>query len=460
VLVYWAYVQLRIPLPESSFSRYAKVALLHAACVLTILVNPFAYRAAVTARIAELVPDAAFAAEYRYHADRNFWLCGVDPEEGAAQRPRIDATLQSWGLAPLALDFELGWYSCDGLAPATIIRPPLSTLRDRMESVRAAKALRDRDPGYPSFLSLLPGFVLLSVLVGAALVPALIPASVWKRRLVPERAALPKLLDLPIPRWARRLDRHLVEERPLLWSLRLHTFAYRLLVYGLPALAVGLIVYEALDAGPGIADGAILVAWLAYPAALLAWWVGQWRLELREPRLRGNRTALFAYYLFAAVLAAPLGAVAALAGSTGALVFVLSALLGGGFAAGSVYVAKYIGGAAAAAIGGGAFAFTLYNSVLGSGAIPIVLWLIVAGFAIAHARSAAAPTRFRAIIAALHITLLPAAWGIVVLLVADNLDDHWFYLLPLVPVALLLLVYAATPAMHTFIRLRYQPQAA
>jgi hypothetical protein len=473
VLAYWAYVQYRTPLPECRASRYVALTLLHAACVLTVLASPLAYQAAILPRIADVVPDRAFADEYAYHAGHSFWLCGVDRAEAPLHSSRIDASLTAWGLPGLPADFELGWYSCDGLEPATMVRPPLSMLRDRMESVRAAKAQRDGESGaYPSRPSLLAGFALISLLLGAALLPALVPASVWRRRFqLSGRAALPQRLVLPRPAWLRRLDRRLVENRPLLWSLRLHTFAYELILGGGLTVLAATALARAFDVGemdPFFVEGLLLIAAVA---AFLAWVLVQRGIALHEPRLRGNRTALAAYLGFVLALSLLLAGVVALLGDGAtSLEFLLLALVAGNYAAVWVYAAKYVGTGMAGLLLLGSAAI-LYPALDVPWTHPLA-WLPVAAWAVATAlvwrhRGGWPLTRTAALVAGAQLLLLPPvtfmAWFTLLRLVDSLMGDGlglWLIMVPAVPLVALAHVFAATPAMRTLIRHRYTPRAA
>jgi hypothetical protein len=472
VLAYWVYVQFRIPLPESGARRYVALTLLHAVCAFTILINGFAYQSAIVPRIAAVVPDDAFAQEYAYHATHRFWLCGVDREAAPVHRSRIDASLQAWGLPNLqAADVEPGWYPCDGFDPATMVRPPLSMLRDRMASVHAAKALRRGEgSAYTSFASVAPGFALLSLLFGAALLPAFVPASAWKRRFVRTDGASQRFrLQLPPhPSWLRRLDRSLVASHPLVWSLQLHTFGFALLVYAaLPLIA--LVVFVSGFLRPDLADvlriGAIV--W-APPAGFLLWVLVERRIELHEPRLRGNRTALAAYYLFVMAVAA-LAALVALTNETSqALLLLFVMMLSGNYAAAWVYVAKYLftGVAGLILLGSlGTLGAAGFLSATPVGVwVPISLWIVATGLVTLHELRHAGPTRSIAVVAGAQILLMPAAALVGWFVMFDVLDPKTSRELPImlaaIPLFLLIQVFLAKPAMHTLIRYRYWPHSA
>jgi hypothetical protein len=224
-LVYWAYVQYRIPLHERRARTYSALGLIYTACIFIVLINPLAFLVPAVRRIAEVVPDAEFAEELAFHEAHHFWQCGETEASIDANRPRLLAALIAWNVGHEIGPYDIGTLDCGVDVAAS--RGVIDNLTARLDAVKAAKEFRAGWNGpLAIYLRRIPLLALVSALAGSALLIALVPAAAWRRRLLPESVPLPLRVRMPRPGWLHRLDRVLLSKHPLLWSLRLHTFGF------------------------------------------------------------------------------------------------------------------------------------------------------------------------------------------------------------------------------------------
>ncbi len=370
VLLLWGYLQYRSPLHELSLRRYGLLTALYAACIFSVLVNPVFFVVPLVNRMADVVTDGQFRADFAFHEANGFWVCSPNLTEPFAERREEIVT----ALARYGVESEFGYsseslgrdgYFCgdDERVPMPSLMTsgdnpqPIWSLRETLESIREARAFANDGAGaYAHHVHHLPRYVFLSLALGALLTLLVSQENVWRRTFDPygNRFSLPRLVP-PLPRFMQRLDDHLVANRPLLWSTRAHTFAYFTATFGIVLIVallglVGAFVEDPSELVQAMMDNvgqvAGLVLLLAVGGILSgAWAVYQRRIDLRFRSVSDNQRALLLYLLITSVL--PLMAVAVMAlafpDPSDLAAFAIFFLTGSWFATSIVYVAKHTG---------------------------------------------------------------------------------------------------------------------
>src|SRR5262249_33610476 len=104
-------------------------------------------------------------------------------------------------------------------------------LRDRLESLHAAKSRVGEGPYHEMLFGNLVQLATLSAVLAVVVIVSALPRSFWSRRFAHhlEEASLPQF-TLPQPHWLRRLDQKLVTRYPRFWATRMPTFLFDALV--------------------------------------------------------------------------------------------------------------------------------------------------------------------------------------------------------------------------------------
>lgn len=323
VLLYWCYVQYRLALEELRLRHYLLIGAMYALCFLSVLANPLSLVVPLVQRIATLVPDAAFEQEYAVHERYGFWCCHpeITPEIVERNDSAIIAGLRKYGFEGGRDLFEASSYcksredrTC--LAFRTVsgeIAPLL--FRERLQSIHAAKRFDDATGLYfERYVRPWPSLVLVSSMLGAALVLAVYPASARRRRYGRERdrPLLPQL-RLPQPSRLQRLDLYLRTHRPLVWSVRIHSFLFNALAYGSLAILAFVLAWWSFFGEFGLVKlldhidnpvyifGSLLSLGGVLPAV---WAVQQNRIPFEFSARADNQLAMLLYFLAALPLPA------------------------------------------------------------------------------------------------------------------------------------------------------------
>lgn len=330
-LLYWCYVQYRLALEELRLRHYLLIGAMYALCFLSVLANPLSLVVPLVQRIATLVPDAAFEREYAVHERYGFWCCHpeITPEIVEQNHIAIIEGLRKYGLERWDTLFDASYDSpsyggpycpsgqegtCLSFRTVTGEIAPL-LFRDRLQSIHAAKRFDDATGLYfERYVRPWPSLVLVSGMLGAALVLAVYPASARRRRYGRGRDRPLPQLRLPQPTHLQRLDLYLRTHHPLVWSVRIHSFLFNALAYGSLALLAFVLAWWSffgeldLDKllsqyNPLYAVGSLLSLGAVLPAV---WAVQQNRIPFEFSARADNQLAMLLYFLAALPLPAML----------------------------------------------------------------------------------------------------------------------------------------------------------
>jgi hypothetical protein len=448
-LAYWAYGQYRLALEELPARHYVMMGAIYAGCVFCVMTTPLAFVVPVVHRIAALVPDREFEAEYALHEPYGFWCCDPDITEEALRLHAADLNrvLTRYGFQPAprfhSWDYDIAdERQCDTNSPCLGLKTARGTyaprlLGDRLLSIQAAKQFDRREGVY--FVRHgrpLRRHGLLAVALGTVMLGAVMPRSMLRRRF--GREGGPRLVPafhLPRPRALDDLDRSLRVNNPLLWSARIHTFLFNAVVYGgLAILSVLLVwwwLFEPVSLGKILESfsgndvyyaGALM---LPSVALAMAWGVRQSQTPLAAVTLGDTMKALLLYFLSALTLPGLLYGglwwfelIERKGIEPAAVAWLMFA--GCAYVVSTVFVRKYMtatdtAGAVAVSVGVFAGSLLLLTPKQESSLVTyafIVAWFVVT-VVVAGAATRQRPSRAVALLAATYVLLSPAALVVV-----------------------------------------------
>jgi hypothetical protein len=259
-LLYWVYVQWRLPIRESRPRVYLLTAAIYSACLFFVFSGPISFLLPVLQRIASVTPDREFAEEYLFHKTNHFWYSNPNLTREFVEQNRgaIERTLQRYGFqqtfrfrsANDPFDYDVWRFRED--FPCVVFRTIKGQLvtrlfGDRLESVNNAKRFWKGEGSYTVYVKSLPYDVLRSLLLGAILVIVVSKKSLWSRSFIAAGAtfSLPRI-SVKQPQWLTRFDRWLLTNRPIVWQARVHTFAYNTILYTVMVVLSTVMAIEAI----------------------------------------------------------------------------------------------------------------------------------------------------------------------------------------------------------------------
>jgi len=187
LLALWALGQIRTPLPALRARDYLVTGGLYAACILMILLNSLAFAWPLAYRIADVMLDQAFAAEYGFHSQYNFWCCHPDIGEVLVDchRRNIEDSLRRYGLDDYFYVDTWPNKWCDDKTHCLVHdrETPLS-LGGILRSIEHAKQFRDLDGlYYERYVLSIPQYLVISLLLGRVLLLLSTAPVIKNRRL-------------------------------------------------------------------------------------------------------------------------------------------------------------------------------------------------------------------------------------------------------------------------------------
>ncbi len=226
VLALWAYVQLRRPIHEMERRRYARLTALHFFCFLTAFANPVAYALPVVGRIAALVPDDAHEESYAFLKQNVFVPC-LQQDWLYDNHETVERALAVYGYPSVELPpggRGLGYGCADVLARTGVSAyDNVPGIQGRVGSVQEAKVfVRNGAWSYANREAGLRYYAPLALLLSVLLTLGVCGRQRATRSLGHYRGrflTLPRI-SLPLPRWVRRIESHLLTTNPLVWSSR------------------------------------------------------------------------------------------------------------------------------------------------------------------------------------------------------------------------------------------------